>query len=151
MVPKRNRARWAQWRQRMRRQRESRLSITEFCRREGICRVSFQAWKRKLREATKGRSATQRRIVGPASSRRQGAVSGRVEARRSRIPSAARKGPADFFQVPVLAARSSPWIEFSLSDGSIVRIPQGNLAALETLLRALRGSPAGLVSEADHA
>jgi hypothetical protein len=48
--------------------------------------------------------------------------------------------------------RSSPWIELILADGTLVRVPQENLAALVTLLRVLRGDdPAWLVGEARHA
>jgi hypothetical protein len=151
MIQKRNNARWAQWRERLQRQRASGLSITEFCRKEGICRVSFQTWKRKLREGTSGRGATGRRGKGPATSRRDDVGCGHVKARRRPTGPTAISEPADFFQVPVLAARSSPWIELSLADGAIVRIPQGNLAALATLLRVLRGGTAALAGEADHA
>lgn len=151
MVRKRNAACWDQWRERLQRQRVSGLSITEFCRREGICRVSFQTWKRKLCQAKPGQGATPRRVAGPKSSRRDdvGRRHGRV--RRSPAGPTMSRGLADFFQVPVLAVRSSPWIELSLADGAIVRIPQGNLAALETLLRVLRGGATGLAGEADHA
>jgi len=45
----------------------------------------------------------------------------------------------DFLQLPVRGLRSSPWIELSLVDGTLVRIPQENLTALTTLLRVLRG------------
>jgi hypothetical protein len=37
------------WRQRLQRQPSSRLSIPEFCAREGISCSSFYAWKRRLR------------------------------------------------------------------------------------------------------
>jgi len=151
MVRKRNAACWDQWRERLQRQRASGLSITEFCRKEGICRVSFQTWKRRLREGASGRGATGRRSVGPATSRRYDVGRGHVKARRRPTGPTASRGLVDFFQVPVLAGRSSPWIELSLADGAIVRIPQGNLAALETLLRVLRGGATGLVGEADHA
>ena len=46
-----NQVLWDQWRQQVKRQRESRLSIAEFCRRESISPHSFHAWKRKLCEA----------------------------------------------------------------------------------------------------
>ena len=42
-------------------------------------------------------------------------------------------------QLPVCGVRSSPWIELSLADGTLVRVPQENLVALTTLLRMLRG------------
>jgi hypothetical protein len=45
----------------------------------------------------------------------------------------------DFLRLPVRGVRSSPWIELSLVDGTLVRVPQENLAALTTLLKVLRG------------
>lgn len=36
------------WEQRIRKQRRSRLSITEFCRQEGVSPASFYAWRRRL-------------------------------------------------------------------------------------------------------
>jgi hypothetical protein len=56
-----------------------------------------------------------------------------------------RSGPATpthttaFLQLPVTAAQPSPWIELVLADGTILRLPQQNLAALITALRILRG------------
>jgi hypothetical protein len=47
--------------------------------------------------------------------------------------------PAEFLQVPVQAAQGSPWIELALADGTILRVPQQNLAALIAALRVLRG------------
>jgi hypothetical protein len=47
--------------------------------------------------------------------------------------------PTGFLQLPVAAARPSPWIELALADGTVVRLPQQNLAALVAVLRALRG------------
>jgi hypothetical protein len=79
-----------------------------------------------------------------------------VRQRRSRqtlpggVGSPAR--PSDFLELPVRGVRSSPWIELTLVDGTLVRIPQENLAALAVLLRVLRGEgcAAGFV-EAGHA
>jgi hypothetical protein len=51
-----------------------------------------------------------------------------------------------------MAARPSPWIELTLIDGTLVRIPQENLAALTTLLRVLRGDGFDtLAAELQHA
>jgi hypothetical protein len=48
--------------------------------------------------------------------------------------------------------RSIPWIELTLVDGTVVRIPQENLAALTTVLRTLRADNSdGPVGEARHA
>jgi hypothetical protein len=69
----------------------------------------------------------------------------RRKARRRRAAVTARTGSANFLQLPVLGARSGPWIELTLVDGTIVRIPQQNLAALQTVFAILRGgeAPAG--------
>jgi hypothetical protein len=48
-------------------------------------------------------------------------------------------GPAAFLQLPVNVAQGSPWIELALADGTILRLPQQNLAALVAALRLLRG------------
>ena len=44
-----------------------------------------------------------------------------------------------FLQLPLTSGRSSPWIELALADGTVVRLPSQNLAALVTVLRVLRG------------
>jgi len=51
-----------------------------------------------------------------------------------------------------LGARAGPWIELTLVAGTIVRIPQQNLAALQTVFTILRGgeAPAGQ-GEVSHA
>jgi hypothetical protein len=79
-----------------------------------------------------------------------------VRQRRSRNTSPTRGAtparPSDFLQLPVRSVRSSPWIELTLIDGTLVRIPQENLAALTTLLRVLRGEGfEARFDEADHA
>lgn len=45
-----NRALRSVWKQRIARQRRSRLSVAEFCRQEGCSQQSFYAWCRRLRE-----------------------------------------------------------------------------------------------------
>jgi hypothetical protein len=48
--------------------------------------------------------------------------------------------------------RSIPWIELTLVDGTVVRIPQENLAAPTTVLRTLRAdNNSGPLAEARHA
>jgi hypothetical protein len=52
-----------------------------------------------------------------------------------------------FLQLPVTAVRPSPWIELALADGTVVRLPQQNVAALVTVLRVLRGERMELPGE----
>ena len=45
-----------------------------------------------------------------------------------------------------------PWIELTLADGTVVRLPQENLEALRTVLQALRaGHRDGMAIEARNA
>jgi hypothetical protein len=50
-------------------------------------------------------------------------------------------------QLPVAAAPTMPWIELAMTDGTILRLPQQNLAALIAVLRVLRGERLELPSE----
>lgn len=130
---------WDQWRRRIETQRASGRSIAEFCRTEDISPHAFYAWRRKVRDATPDRKRSRNGVAASQSRRRSGVVA----ARRSRRDATARHAPstrpAEFLQLPVRAAQPSPWIELTLADGTIVRIPQQNLAALVTVLRVLGG------------
>jgi hypothetical protein len=148
MARKVNQVLWDQWRQRIERQRASGLSVVEFCRKEGVSGAAFHRWKGRLRGRTGGRqpsmAARQASRESPTSRRRgpRGVAAGRSASTRK----------ADFFELPVRGMRSSPWIELTLADGTLIRVPQENLAALVTLLRVLRGDDsASLVGEARHA
>jgi hypothetical protein len=59
-----------QWRDVLRRQANSGLSIRQFCARERISQPSFYAWRRRLRESADGErtSRTVSRRVEPAAS-----------------------------------------------------------------------------------
>lgn len=152
MARKVNQVRWDQWQQRMKGQLASGLSIAAFCRREGVSQAGFHAWKRRLRDATPGRRSSRdaarpqrSRVQRPATARR------RRTQKQSAIPVAPTRS-ADFLQLPVRGVRSSPWIELTLVDGTLVRVPQENLAAFTTLLRVLRGDGFdALAGEARHA
>jgi len=159
MARKVNQALWDQWRRRIGRQRASGLSVAAFCRKEDLSQAAFYRWKRKLRSRkTAGRSSTAARRPSPgaATTRRPRKRAATAPRRRKPKRVAAGVGAAkhaiDFLELPVQNVRSSPWIELSLVDGTLVRVPQENLAALVTLLRALReGDSAAVVDEADHA
>ena len=159
-----NQDRWDQWRQRIERQRASGLSIAEFCRREQVSSHSFHAWKRKLRQTTSARQESgqaggayrpreRRTAAAPRRPLRQtlaqpGSATGR-QGRQSTLRSTSAPG---FLQLPVTAVRPNPWIELALADGTVVRLPQENLAALLAVLRLLRGElVAGASGENRHA
>ena len=142
---------WDQWRQRIQRQRESGLSITEFCRREHVSPHSFHVWKRRLRQTPSARHGSRaiprvqrsqkpRTFVTPpwqpCPAPAQPVLSTGDNARPGTVRSLEA---SSFLQLPVTAVRPSPWIELALPDGTIVRLPQQNLVALTTVLRVLRG------------
>lgn len=155
---------WDQWRQRMDRQRASGLSIAEFCRRERVSSHSFHAWRRKFRQttsvhhrpsetATEHRVRKSRALVTPRRPLRRALVkSGMATGYRAKPGTLRKMVTPDFLQLPVTTVPSSPWIELALADGTVVRLPQQNLAALLAVLRLLRGDPAELPrGEGSHA
>jgi len=152
MARKVNQVRWDQWRQRMESQRESGLSIAAFCRKEGVSQAAFHAGKRRLRDLKSGHRSSREAATARRSRVQRAAVPRRRRAQNLTASSAATTRSADFLQLPVRGVRSSPWIELTLVDGTLVRVPQENLAAFTTLLRVLRGSDVEtLAGEARHA
>ena len=141
-----------QWRQRLERQPASGLSIVAFCRQEGVSQATFHAWKRKLYGPSSTRHSSGEAVTAHRSRKRRAPVSRRRGPQNLVASPAATRHSADFLQLPVMAARPSPWIELTLIDGTLVRIPQENLAALTTLLRVLRGDGFDtLAAELQHA
>ena len=121
------------WRQMLRRQRASGLSVREFCLREGLSRSSFQNWRREIArrdgEST-GRSGVARkpRRVNDSSARTD-------DARR---PVASGASAAAFVPVVVAGASPSAAVEVVLADGTTVRIPPGcDRPTLRLVLAAL--------------
>lgn len=144
---------WDQWRRRVQRQRESGLSIVEFCRGEHVSPHRFHVWKRRLRQATSARHGSDTIPAGRRSRKRPGSVrpfQRQHPTRAQPAPSTLRSiDAAGFLQLPVTAVRPSPWIELALPDGTVVRLPQQNLAAVVTVLRVLRGEHAELSARED--
>jgi len=147
-----NQVLWDQWQQRVERQRASGLSIAAFCRRENLSPHSFHVWRRKF-----GTKMPPRRVLGgtagtsPSRKRRSLAMP-RRRSHPTRAKSALPARALNFLQLPVTAVQSSPWIELALAEGTIIRLPQQNLAALVTVLRVLRGEPLDLSGgEGEHA
>lgn len=117
------------WRKRIAQQGRGDVTVAEFCRAEGVSTASFFAWKRKLRGPGSLRAKAKK--TAPAPMRR-----GKVAPTRHR-GSAAAPGAA-FVQLPLPAVPASPWIEVVLAEGTVVRVGQQNLAALQLVLRALK-------------
>ncbi len=129
---------WNQWRQRIERQRDSGLSVAEFCRRENVSSHGFYVWRRKLRQATPKRRELPAIARRGHSGRRRGPVPGQ-QRRPGVVAPAVRFGMGGFLQLPAAASPPAPWIELAMADGTILRLPQQNLAALVAALRVLRG------------
>jgi hypothetical protein len=143
-----NQVRWDQWRQVIARQRTSGLSVAEFCRRENVSRQGFHVWNRKLRQRTSARHGSAGAVAKQRSRKRRLSVAPRQRSRRALPGPAAATAAPGFLQLPVTATRPSPWIELALPDGTVVRLPSQNLAALVTVLRALRGERLELSEDA---
>lgn len=143
-----NQVRWDQWRQVIARQHASGLSVAEFCRRENVSRQGFHVWNRKLRQRTSTLRGSAGAVAKQRSPKRRLSVAPRRQSRRMLPRSAAPTAAAGFLQLPVTAARPSPWIELALPDGTVVRLPPQNLAALVTVLRAVRGERLELSEDA---
>jgi hypothetical protein len=130
----------ASWRNRIERQRRSGQTIAQFCQQEGVSTPSYYQWKRKLQDEQpiRQKKATTQRKAKPA--------------KRRQAKAAAPSVSPPFVQLPMPAPRGCPWIEVVLSEGTIVRLPQQNLAALKTVLGALGNhtSPS-TVEESHHA
>jgi transposase-like protein len=133
-----NQVLWDQWRQRVKRQRESGLSIAEFCRRERVSPHSFHAWKRKLREVGAVRRMSTSAAAAKRSGNRQAIVTPRRKPRHT-IANPLPPGSRGFLELPMASVRPSPFIEVALADGTVIRVPQQNVTALIAMLRVLRG------------
>ncbi len=136
MTRKINQALWDTWGQRIERRRQCGGTIAAFCRSEGVSEASYHYWQMKLRQATA--------VLNSPAPRKPMAVAQRVgRSKRASGNGGRLQGVADgktnFLQLPVMAAQSSPWIELTLADGTLVRVPQQNTAALASVLRILRG------------
>lgn len=90
------------WQERIEAQRSSGLSITEFCRREGVHKAGFYAWRRRLMDASP-----------------EGFVELRVERSSQSTPSPVLASS------PALAPAPSAALEVRLVNGRTVLVPEG--------------------------
>lgn len=132
------------WKDRIGRQSSSGLSVAEFCRREQVSVANFHFRKRKLSQRPGGGATTatprkpERRALG---SKGLSAPSSIVPKKRGRSVSRQADAPqgASFFQIPLPEPGGDAWIEIVSPDGTLIRLPQQNLAAFELALAALSG------------
>ena len=100
-------------------QQESGLSVAQFCRDNGLHEGNFHAWRLRFAKV-RGRAS-----VG----------AGKLTGTRQTLQAFVQ------LPLPVAVASSGPsWIEVSLADGMVVRVPASNLAALEAVLSSLNRS-----------
>jgi transposase-like protein len=128
------------WRKRIERQRKGGLTVATFCRQEGVSSATFYAWKRKLQGET------------PTKPKRT-TTTGSAEMAASAVGSLPKaRAEAAFVQLPLAPLRTSPWIELVLVEGTIIRVPQENMTALQMVLQTLGGaSHSPFLGEGQHA
>jgi hypothetical protein len=136
MTRKINQALWDTWGQRIERRHQCGGTIAAFCRSEGVSEASYHYWQMKLRQATA--------VLNSPAPKEPMAVAECVRRSKRASSNGGRSqgvadGKTNFLQLPVMAAPSSPWIELTLADGTLVRVPQQNTTALVSVLRILRG------------
>ena len=99
------------WRRTISAQHRSGLSIRAFCARERLSEPSFYAWRRKLAQRDRERSAS----VSPA--------------------------PSNGFLPIRLTASAACNVELQLPSGLVIRVPVQETAALRTILEAVEPRP----------
>jgi hypothetical protein len=110
---KRNEEREREWRDVLRRQARSRLSVAEFCRREELSQPSFYAWRRTITQ------------------------------RYGRRPNHPDSDPPAVDFLPVRLSEVAPRVEASITielmDGFVLRLPEATPAVrVAELVRALQ-------------
>ncbi len=103
--PSDRQARREWWRRQIQRQQQSRMTVAEFCRRQGIQPVTFYSWKRRLQETS----------AAPA------AAAPRPQPESKPLT---RSNPslAPFVPVSVVDARASGLLEIELGNACTVRL-----------------------------
>ena len=141
-----------EWRERLKRQSESGLTVEAFCQQEGVSTSMFYRWQRQLQDPLSTATASEAVDAAPPGGKQRGRRPRRQQSEVSPASDPATKQPREFLRLPVRSVRSIPWIELTLVDGTVVRIPQENLAALTTVLRTLGAdNNSGPLAEARHA
>jgi hypothetical protein len=139
-----------EWRERLTRQAESGLTVEAFCEKEGVSTSMFYRWQRHFQNPSPEPTTSETAETAHHRGKKRG---GRPRRQQEAAPASepATKPPREFLRLPVRSVRSMPWIELTLVDGTVVRIPQENHAALSTVLRTLRPEGSGPLAEARHA
>lgn len=115
-------AMWDDRREWIRRQRESGLTVAQFCRDHGLHLGNFHAWRLRLAERD-AMSKYESETIAETCSHRSLAK-------------------PTFLQVTIPSntafARQDTWVEVSLASGMVVRVPSSNVAAIEAVIARLK-------------
>ena len=114
-------AMWDERREWIRKQKESGLSVAQFCRDHGLHLGNFHAWRLRIAELD---AMSEHKAEAIAETRSHGS-SAKPTFLQVTIPSQAA------------FARQETWVEVSLASGMIVRVPSSNLAAIEAVIASL--------------
>lgn len=114
--PRRSESKERIWRQRIERQRQSSLTIRDFCARSGISEPSFYAWRSELA--------------------RRDLETDRPTASKPKAPNRRATSKPRFLPVTIAASVPSQ-VEVTLPSGLLVRVPAHDTAALRTVLEHL--------------
>ena len=107
------------WRRQVQRQKDSSLTVAEFCRRLGVSTVSFYAWKRRFREAP---------TASPLVPERPSAQP---------MPEANDASTPAFLPVSILNAGAAGQLEIELANACVVRLKGAvDPTLLRTAIRA---------------
>jgi transposase-like protein len=112
---------WDERREWVQRQQQSGLSVAKFCRDNGLQEGNFHAWRLRFAKATGQTQVAAGKLV-----------------RRHQAQQAFVHLPLP--QATMAVAAGISWIEISVADGMVVRLPAANLAALEMVLSRLNPS-----------
>jgi len=118
----------------VRKQVESGLSAARFCRENALNPNCFHTWKRDLLAVQSRAARTNSKRTTPRSVAIESVA---IESR------AGSKRPSSFLQIPASIPSSPTWVEVSMADGIVVRVPAANLAALKMVLSSLKADREG--------
>jgi Transposase len=114
---------WAAWRERIAQQVSSGGTVAEYCRREEIPPATYYQWKRRLQSNADGRES-------PALARSASLSRARAANGHGQVPVSTGR----FVQVPLSPPQMAEPVECLFVDGTVVRIPAGNLLVLDRVL-----------------
>jgi hypothetical protein len=133
-----DRATAARWYERIRRWKQSALTVTEFCRREAVSQASFFQWRKRLGMARPSSGTT------PRSASRMSSWSAKLTSRRSSSRTSPRRPshtPPRFVELPAPTWSQAAQVQITLPGGVIVLLP--SQASAELITAVIRAAMSG--------